>query len=65
MWIKFLEKEEIKLESDLYLFVNFFKYATPEILVKVGAQNGGQNEGPVGQSCRHSYIYLLPSKYYK
>ena len=32
LWIKLLEKEEIKLESDLHFFVNFFKYATPEIL---------------------------------
>ena len=49
LWIKLLEKEEIKLESDLHLIVNFCKYATPEILVKIGAQNGGQNEGPEGQ----------------
>ena len=40
MWFKLLEKEEIKLDSDLHFCVNFFKYATPEIREKLEQMEG-------------------------
>ena len=40
LWFKLLEKEEIKLDSDLHFCVNFFKYATPEIREKLEQMEG-------------------------